>query len=236
MRFLPAACLILIFALSPVFFVVLPARAAAAPGVYYVSPSGSDSTGSGSIGSPYATISHAVAQAAAFYASSCCKNASTVIVEPGTYNEMVVITTSLKLMSVSGQASNTIVNANGLDNGIVVVGPSSAGTVVEGFTTENANNHGIFVQDSSNVRVENNVATNNELNVQAGLGEDKAIQLTGTSNSIVSGNTITGNLYGGIGIADDGAMTHLGTQRQHPAQESRQGRPIQATTTSSVAT
>lgn len=172
--------------------------------VLYVSPSGSDTTGSGSFSSPFATIAHAVAQAASYYASS--KNASTIVVEPGTYDEMVVITTPITLMSAYGMPSSTIVNASGLENGIVVVGPTAAGSVVEGFSVVSADNHGIFVQDSSNVRIENNLAANNGQNPQAGLGENKAVQLTGTSDSTISGNTIVGNLYGGAGITDDGPI------------------------------
>lgn len=178
-----------------------PSTAAASqptpPPVIYVSPSGSDSTGNGSIVSPYATISHAIAKA---------PTGSTVIVEPGTYKEMVVVTVKLTLVSQSAQPSNTIVDATALPNGIVVVGSSAAGTIVEGFTVENANNHGIYVQDSSNVLIENNVVADNGLNVVKGLGEDKAIQLTGTSNSTVAGNSVVGNSYGGIGVADDGPI------------------------------
>jgi parallel beta-helix repeat protein len=182
------------------------------PGVYYVSQkTGNDSTGNGNATLPYATISHAVANATWYYSKT--GKPVTVIVEPGTYHEAVVFGIPLTLMSESGQPSNTIVNASGLANGIAVVNASSAGAIVEGFTVENANNHGIFVQDSSNVRVENNVASNNALSIQTppgvfstGLGEDKAIQLTGTSDSIVAGNTVVGNLYGGIGVADDGAL------------------------------
>jgi parallel beta-helix repeat protein len=168
--------------------------------VYYVSPNGSDTTGTGSVSSPFATISHAVAQATA------TGNASTVLVGPGTYSEMIVITTPVKLLSLSGQPSNTIVDARGLPNGIVVVGPKAAGSVVGGFTVENADNHGIYVQDSSNVKVENNVVANNGLNIIKGLGEDKAVQLTGTVGSTVAGNSVVGNLYGGIGVADDGPV------------------------------
>jgi hypothetical protein len=202
-----ATCLLLLFVFSSVAFLGRTANAAAPTVnsiVLYVSPTGSDTTGSGSFASPYATITHAVAQAASFYASS--KNASTIIVRPGTYDEMVVITTPIDLISANGMPLSTIINATGLANGIVVVGQSAAGSVVEGFATINANNHGIFVQDSSNVRVENNLVSNNGLNVQAGLGEDKAIQLAGASDSAIVGNTIVGNLYGGAGITDDGAI------------------------------
>jgi len=192
----------------------IPAAHAASPsGVYYVSPSGSNSN-SGNITSPYATIDHAVANATWYYSKYATE--PTVLVAPGTYNEMVNFTIPLKLMSESGQPANTIINATGKLEGIVAATSAAAGTVIEGFTVENANNHGIFIQDSSNVRVENNVVSNNALNItdqcivpaklQGCPGEDKAIQLTGTSDSIVAGNTVVGNLYGGIGVADDGAL------------------------------
>jgi len=200
-------CLILLFGILPcsllgrVAFAVAPTVNS---NVLYVSPSGSDTTGNGSFSSPFATITHAVTQATSYYASS--KNASTIVVEPGTYDEMVVITTPITLMSAYGMPSSTIINASGLANGIVVVGATAAGSVVEGFSVVSADNHGIFVQDSSNVRIENNLAANNGQNPQAGLGENKAIQLTGTSDSTISGNTIVGNLYGGAGVTDDGPI------------------------------
>lgn len=189
-------CLVLLFAILPSTFLAL-ARAQAQPVVIYVTPTGSDTTGNGSQASPYATISHGVAVATA---------GAMVVVAPGVYTETVTITQQLTLRSESLQPANTILNATGRSNGIVVLNPATAGTVVEGFTVENANNHGIYVQDSSNVIIENNFVENNGLNVIKGLGEDKAIQLTGTSNSTVAGNTVAGNLYGGIGVADDGPL------------------------------
>jgi parallel beta-helix repeat protein len=178
--------------------IVVPVAQAASPPVIYVSPQGSDSTGTGSAGSPYATISHALSGATA---------GATVIVGPGTYTgELIVVTTQVTLRSQSSQAYDTIIDATGMPNGIAVVGSAAAGTRIEGFTVENANNHGIYVQDSSGVVIENNVVSNNGANVIKGLGEDKAIQLTGTSNSSVAGNTVVTNFYGGIGVADDGPI------------------------------
>lgn len=180
--------------------VALPAplaRAATTPAPIYVSTNGSDTSGDGSIGSPYATISHAVSTAV---------SGQTVIVEPGTYAEMVLITKPLTLMSQTLQPSTTTVDAIGQPVGIGVIGASAAGTVVEGFTVTHANNEGIFVEDSSNVVVDNNVVSNNALNVLPGLGEVKGIQFVGTSGSTVAGNTVTGNRYGGIGVTDDGPI------------------------------
>jgi parallel beta-helix repeat protein len=119
---------------------------------------------------------------------------------------MVTITKKVTLESQSSDPSDTILNAVGKPNGIVVYGSSAAGTVIEGFTVENADNHGIYVQDSYQVIITNNLVNHNGLNIIKGLGEDKAIQLTGTSNSTVADNRAVGNLYGGIGVADDGRV------------------------------
>jgi len=189
-----AACLVLLFVFSSGAFLGRTASAAA-PVVLYVSPTGSDTTGNGSLATPYATIPYAV---------SLAPTGASVIVLPGTYDETVMITKPLTLESQSLQPSNTIINAIGQPNGIVVVGSAAAGTVIQGLTVENANNHGIYAQDSSQVAIQNNVVTNNGLNIIPTLGEDKAIELTGTSNSTVADNTATGNHYGGIGISDDG--------------------------------
>ncbi len=175
--------------LSPV------AHAATPPAPFYVSTAGSDTTGNGSLGSPFATISHAVSTAV---------SGQTVIVEPGTYKETVLITKQLTLRSETLQPSSTTVDATGLPVGIAVLGAGASGTVVEGITVTGANNEGIFVQDSNNVVVDNNFVSNNAFNVIAGLGEVKGIQLTGASESTVAGNTVVGNGYGGIGVTDDG--------------------------------
>ena len=191
---LPISTALLVLSVALVVAVV-PTAGAAPPPVFYVAPTGSDSAGNGTISSPFATISHAVARAT---------SGSTVIVEPGTYREMVLVATKITLISQSSQPSNTIIDATGLPVGIAILGSAAAGTVIEGFTVQNANNEGIYVQDSSNVIIENNVASNNGLNVIKGLGEVKAIELTGTSDSTVAGNNVEWNKFGGRGVADDG--------------------------------
>jgi len=197
--FLFALGLISVLSLSGFLIVPLTPVAHAAttpPQPFYVSTTGSDSRGNGSESSPFATITHAVSLAVA---------GQTVIVESGTYSEMVLITKQLTLMSQTSQPSSTVINALGQPVGIAVIGPASNGTVVEGFTVMNANNEGIFVQNSFNVVIDNNFVSNNGLNILPGLGESKGIQLTGTSESTVAGNTVVGNKYGGIGVTDDGS-------------------------------
>ena len=194
---LPISTALLLVLSVALVIAVVPAAGATPPPVFYVASTGSDSAGNGTISSPFATISHAVARAT---------SGSTVIVKPGTYREMVLVTTKITLVSQSSQPSSTTVDATGKPAGIVVIGSGATGTVIQGFTVENANNEGIYVQDSSNVIVENNVVNHNVLNVTKGLGEIKGIQLTGTSDSTVAGNTVIDNLYGGIGITDDGPI------------------------------
>lgn len=90
--------------------------AASQPTVVYVSTSGSNTTGTGSASAPYATISEAVSQVA---------SGGTVMVEPGTYNETVNITQDVNVqadIAAGGTASNTILNATGFSNGIVISG------------------------------------------------------------------------------------------------------------------
>jgi len=191
-----AICLITMLFVSMTLVAPLtPANAATT--TLYVSTSGNDTTGTGSASSPFATISHAV---------SVATTGMTVIVGPGTYAEMVLITKQLTLMSQTLEPSSTIINASGQPVGIAVLGSAAAGTVVEGFTVMNANNEGIFVQDSHNVVIDNNVVEHNGLNILPGLGESKGIQFTGTSKSTAAGNTVVGNMFGGVGVTDDGPI------------------------------
>ncbi len=107
-------------------------------------------------------------------------------------------------MVVTTNVSNVTVNAAGCDIGIYVP-PGTSGITISGVTVSGANDHGIFVQDASGVTITGSTVDGNGVAPTAGISENKAIQLVGTSNSTVTANTVTGNLAdGGIGIADDG--------------------------------
>ena len=180
------------------------------PPTIQVSPGGSDSTGNGTLANPYATISHAVSVAP--------PTGAVIVVGPGVYMEMVNITKPITLESENSQASSTIINANGMTYGIVVFGPGASGTVIQGVTVENADNHGIYVQDADHVTILNNDVLHNGLNpvtcpeppaAPTGpcITENKALQLVGSSNSVVSNNLVADNQAdGGIGVFDDGQI------------------------------
>lgn len=180
------------------------------PPVIYVSTTGSDSFGTGTSANPYATISKAV--------SFAPSTGATVVVKAGTYNEMVNITKPIALQSDSLQPSNTMLDATGKSYGIYVFGSSSSGTIIEGLTIKNANNHGIFVQDTSKVTIAHNDVVRNGLNPSTCpepptpptgpcIAENKAVELVGTSYSSVVANLVMNNQAdGGIGVSDDGGI------------------------------
>lgn len=110
------------------------------------------------------------------------------------------------IVATSGQRIEGSVDATGCDVGIYV-GPGVEHVVIDGATVTGANDHGIFVQDTSHVTIEDSTVTGNGVAPTEGIAENKAVELVGTTDSVVRDNTVTGNLAdGGIGIADDGPM------------------------------
>ena len=108
------------------------------------------------------------------------------------------------VIATSGQKISSTINASGCDIGIYV-GPGTSGVVINGAKVTGANDHGIFVQDASNIVIKNNVVSGNGIAPNTAIQENKAIELVGTSHSTVSGNVVRDNLAdGGIGVADDG--------------------------------
>lgn len=106
-------------------------------------------------------------------------------------------------------------DAAGCDIGIYV-GPGVTGVVITHSTVTDANDHGIFIQDSSGDVVSHDIVTSNGISAHACIPpnghppgcipEDKAIELVGTSFSLVTRNVVSYNLGdGGIGVSDDGA-------------------------------
>lgn len=111
--------------------------------------------------------------------------------------------------------SGKTIEATGCDVGIFVP-PGSKQIVITKNDISGAGIHAIFVQDSANIAIRNNNVHDNSAGVpkvscdfvKSGpcVAEGKAIQLDGTSNSIIAHNTITNDQFGGISIADDGPV------------------------------
>jgi len=162
----------------------------------------------------YATIGAAV---------SASSNNDAIQVAPGIYKEDVVIGHPLSL--VGANASNTIIDATGLANGVYVDGIDNSGltnVVVTGFTVENSMFEGILVTNASSVTVQNNQVVNNNKSLditthtcpgipsfETAEGEDcgEGVHLAGVGYSVVANNTIENNA-GGILISDETAPTH----------------------------
>ena len=122
--------------------------------------------------------------------------------------------TTKMILTSNQRLTGTTVTATGCDIGIYI-GPGSDKVLISGVTVTSANEHGIFVQDASRVTVQYSIVTGNGVAGHACpaagpapptcIAEDKAIELVGTSDSVVSQNVVSYNhADGGIGVADDG--------------------------------
>jgi parallel beta-helix repeat protein len=194
--------------------------ATSAPSVIYVSPNGSDTSGTGTKAAPYQTIGQAVAAAA---------DGSTIIVEPGVYNEQVTITgKALTLEGTSANAAvvaNTVIDATGNANGVLITGPATAGTTIRDLTVTDAQKAGIVAISTSDLTFTHLDVTNNDQSCSGYQGcntptqqetftftnatpcsatnDCEALHLVGVSDSTVAWNTVEDNLDGGIYVTDE---------------------------------
>jgi parallel beta-helix repeat protein len=181
------------------------ASPAVAGGALFVSASAGDDANPCTTEQPCRTIGRAVAMA---------DDGSRVSVAPGTYAETVSIDKRLRL-----RGDDAVIDATGKDNGIVVRGPSTAGTRIRGFTVENANAEGILADSTSDLGISHNEIRDNDRtpNVAsppqcAAQGEvpgdcGEALHLMGVSYSRVVANDIHNNV-GGILITDETGPSH----------------------------
>ncbi len=175
--------------------------ASAAGATLYVSAATGSDANPCTLAAPCLTIGHAVSVASA---------GDTIVVEPGTYTEMVTVTTSL---TITGQPG-AVVDATGLVNGFDVSGAGAAGTTVRGFTVENAIGEGILVESTSNVTVADNVVELNdqgfdtpvtpECTPQGQIPGDcgEGLHLMSVTDSKVVANVVQDNV-GGILVTDE---------------------------------
>jgi nitrous oxidase accessory protein NosD len=173
-------------------------------GIFNVLPSGSDSSAC-TAAAPCKTIGHAVAQAGA---------GSLILVGPGTYAEQVTVDKQLIL-----DGHGATIDASGKINGIVISGAASSGSIVQGFTVENAIGEGILAMSTSNLGIQNNTLMGNDTgantpvtpactkvgDVPGDCGE--AVHLMGVASSRVVNNDIHNNV-GGVLLTDEVGPTH----------------------------
>jgi parallel beta-helix repeat protein len=147
----------------------------------------------------------------------------TITVAPGKYKEDVAIGKPLSLLGANRY--NTIIDAEGLSNGIYIDGLDHAGlshVVVKGFMVENANFEGILVTNASDVTLWDNKVAYNDKSLEPSIpacpgqppfetGEDfdcgEGIHLLGVDHSTVANNIVENNA-GGILLSDDTGQTH----------------------------
>jgi nitrous oxidase accessory protein NosD len=149
---------------------------------------------------PCATIGHAV---------SVADPTQTVIVLPGTYAETVTVDKQIVLVGV-----DATIDATKLVNGVVIEGSDAAGTILRGFTVENAIGEGILAQGTSKLTIARNTVANND----QGAGTDatpecadhgqvpgdcgEGLHLMSVTDSRVVGNDVEHNV-GGILVTDE---------------------------------
>jgi nitrous oxidase accessory protein NosD len=195
-----------------VFFLSTAALAAAK--TLYVSPKGK-ATAACTKAAPCKTIGQAVAKAA---------KRDTVSVAKGTYAEGVTITKDISVVGVG----HPVVDAAGQGNGFLISGKGATGTLVRGFVIEHATFEGILAMKTARLTIEDNTIRDNDLGITAAnpVGECKpfgggpgdcgeGLHLMSVTRSVVSSNTLTGNL-GGILMTDEfGPTAHNVISKNH---------------------
>jgi hypothetical protein len=146
----------------------------------------------------YSTIGAAVAAAS---------SGSTIVVCPGTYDESVTVSTkSLKL--VGQGATIAVPNSSGAPSeGVVFMGPATAGSSLSGFTITGAQAEGFYADGTSDLTITGNRIVGDDLVCQnstaVGEGNDcgEGLHLDAVTNSDITSNYLTGNT-GGILLTD----------------------------------
>jgi hypothetical protein len=192
---------VLVLSVITVLVAFISERALAADKLLYVSGASGNDSGSCIKAAPCQTISYALSRAHAH---------NKIMVGPGTYAEMVVITQTLDI-----QGNDSVIDATGLDRGIVIAGSDAAGSRVSGFTVQGATFEGIRAIDTSHVTIENNVVQHNDQGAfspnpiaecapQGAVPGDcgEALRLLAVSHSRVANNVVTNNV-GGILLTDE---------------------------------
>ncbi len=137
-----------------------------------------------------------------------------------------------RLVAHAHETITGVVRASGCDIGIYVP-PGASGAVIRDATVTGALDQGILVQDSNSVTIEDSIVTGNLVRPELCpfppakpkgpcIVDAKAVELVGSSHSVIEGNTIADNMgEGGIGVFDDGTQSPgtLGSGHLLPAMD-----------------
>ena len=174
------------------------------PNVWHISIMGSDSTGDGSIGLPFATIQHGISTSA---------SKDTVLVQPGTYVENIryygkLITLGSLFLTTQDEAyiSSTIIDGNASGSVVRFDNGESSSAILCGFTLTNGLasggspwycGGGICCYDGSSPSLENLVITNNSASYGGGIFSSRSSPSPSMKNVIITGNTAStgGGIY-----------------------------------------
>jgi nitrous oxidase accessory protein NosD len=106
----------------------------------------------------------------------------------------------------SGQHIHGTIDASACNLGIYI-GPGKHDVIVSHTTITGSKDHGIFVENATRVRIVHNVLRGTVTDPNPAISEDKAIELVGTSRSLVGWNLVTDTVgSGGIGLSDNGPL------------------------------
>ena len=206
---------------------VLATPANAVASILFVATTGSNTTNCQTSGTPCATLAYALTQAAS-------GTGDTIMIAPGTYTMAAgssntvpsgAVGNGMTIESNGGTAANTIINAAGGINGLMV---NANNVTVDNLTFENAGAAGIMVSPPSGATqpaavsgelIENNVITNSDQCVLTpsatgcvaaiGAGDyGESIWLLSVVTSTLQNNTVTGGLGGGVLISDELGPNH----------------------------
>lgn len=159
---------------------------------YYVTITGNDTTGDGSIGNPWKTIQHAV---------DTVSTGSIIHVAEGTYTENVVITTAVRIIGegrdvVTVNATDPTVDVFRLrSDHIAISGVTVTGAT--GITTSHTGACGIYLYMKNNLNITNNRIISNDHGICGLLSH----------NSRITNNIITSNAYCGINLFGSNYVT-----------------------------
>ncbi len=134
---------------------ISPAPQSTGGRLYYVSPSGSDDN-SGSQNSPWKSINYAVSEDSPIAAGD------TVLVQPGTYTELISLGKSgsdSQRITLKADGEVTLRDPNPNSGSFpegVIQSPGQSNWIIDGFRIENTSWAGISLSDAKNITVQNN--------------------------------------------------------------------------------